>query len=68
MLYIKELKREYVILEMGSRKVRTTIKRVTEITSHHMTPELKGIGREFFLLILESKINPLTVSTGNAQF
>ena len=27
---------------MGSRKVRTAIKRVTEITSNHMTPELKG--------------------------
>merc|ERR1711990_922139 len=29
------------LTEMGSRQVRTAIKRVTEITSNHMTPELK---------------------------
>lgn len=37
-----------IFLEMGRKEIRSAIKRVTEITSRHMTPELKGIGREFF--------------------
>ena len=40
---------ENVFLEMGRKEIRSAIKRVTEITSRHMTPELKGIGREFFI-------------------